>query len=161
MKQMIRDRVIFIVISCIALAGMIYWCSATAPAVTLKAEYRAELGTQAAASFSNFFEEAQEWYDSYPAGENFTISLTEDVQPMVDLISTSDDFWMACEGVTDEALLSEIGEYVSPMAAFIVNVPYALLSILEVSGTYEVDAGIWELVGNDLDTLMAYYQELN
>ena len=63
MKKTIRDRSMFTVIACIALAVCILAPNASVKQVKLAPEMETLVGEERTAAFYNFFEKVQVWYN--------------------------------------------------------------------------------------------------
>ena len=86
MKKIIRDRSIFVVLASIIMAGVMLFCSVRPMPVRLPVELRSIMGEQANTSFTVFFNELQDWYDSYEVTEEgVTLTMEMDYQPTAEV----------------------------------------------------------------------------
>ena len=98
MKKIIRDRSIFLVLASIIMAGVMFFCSVRVMPVRMPAEIRAVMGEEAATSFSVFFHELREWYDSYEVtAEGVTLTPDADYDAAIEVLSHSLPFLEAYE----------------------------------------------------------------
>ena len=161
MKKMIRDRSIFAVVAAVIMAAVMLFCSAQPAPVHLPAEARAILGQEADASFSRFFTELNDWYDSYPAsGEGVILMYDTDFAAMENVVLSSSAFLEAYDAVgfsENEEDLATVETACADMLGFLVNYLVVVFT-MEEYGFYPMEAAEWEALGQTIDDLTAIYQ---
>ena len=161
MKKMIRDRSIFAVVAAVIMAAVMLFCSAQPAPVHLPAEARAILGQEADASFSRFFTELNDWYDSCTVGEDgITLTLENDYEAMGEVVMAAAEFVEAYNTASyaesDETLMVLEADC-ADMLGFFVNYLVVVVT-LEQYGAYPMDAAQWTALGEAIDTLTTIYQ---
>lgn len=159
MKKIIRDRSIFVVLASIIMAGVMLFCSVRPAPVRLPTELRAIMGEQANTSFTVFFNELQNWYNSYEVTEEgVTLSLEKDYEPTADALFSIMDFLTACQEVTDEAEMQMVNTFSQPLMYFLTNF-ISILGYMEMLSYFPVTVEEWATFGESIDALTALYQD--
>lgn len=159
MKKMIRDRSIFVVLASIIMASVMLFCSMQPDSVRLPSEVRSILGPQADASFSAFFNELEDWYDSCEVtGDAVTLTAEEDFAVMVEVFDSITGYLTACGNITDEAEMELVGVFSQPLVYFLSEYTM-VLSYLEMFSAFSLPAEDWATFGESIDTMTALYRD--
>ena len=158
MNKIIRDRIVFAVVACIAMAAIIFYCNAQPKAAHLPQDLREMMGEEADASFSSYFTALQDWYDNQTVTENgVTFSDQAQFEEITQVLSTLVPFLVVYEQELSEAEFMQVQEYIRPM----LNFTMAYLSILEVmssGGSYPFSAAEWSELGTTISYMTDYYR---
>ena len=159
MKKIIRDRSIFVVLASIIMAGVMLFCSVRPMPVRLPTELRSIMGEQANTSFTVFFNELQDWYDSYEVTEEgVTLTMEMDYQPTAEVFFSIMDFLLACEGITDEEELKMVDTFSQPLMYFLTNY-ITILSYMEMISFFPLTAEEWASLGETITSMTALYRD--
>lgn len=158
MNKTIRDRSIFAVVACIAMAAIMFFYSTQPAPVRLPTDIRAIVGQEADASFSRFFTTLQDWYDNQtPTADGVMLSGQEQYDEMCRPIAALDAFVAAYEQIESEEDFMKVQEYIAPMLGFTLSYMSVLMEF-GMSGSYAFDAEQWPALGNTIQSMTDYYR---
>lgn len=160
MKKMIRDRSIFVVVACIALAASVLLTAVRVTPVHLAEDVRAMVSPEAEVAFTTFFEGIQTWYQETPAGEEgVTISQQGNYARLMDTIMTLEPFITDCEtaAMSDADSTARLVEYNGPLTSLLVVV-LNLSMVVNAEGSYTFPVDEWAAMGSLLEEVVGAYQ---
>lgn len=161
MKKAIRDRSIFTIVACIALAASVLLTTVRVTPVHLADDVSALVGAETEESFNAFFEGVQVWYQEVPAGaDGATISLNGNYAPLLDAVDALAPYIAACESkaMSDKSSVERLVSYNEPLTSLLVVI-LNLHMVLGAEGSYTFPADEWAAMGQLLDEVVAAYQE--
>lgn len=160
MKKAVRDRSIFTIIACIALAASMLLTTVRVTPVHMADDVSALVGAEAEESFNAFFEGVQSWYQEIPAGEDgVVISQQGNFASLMSVVATLGPFIAACEekAVETEENEARLLEYNGPLTSLLV-VMLNLANIVRAEGSYTFAAEEWARLGEVITNTVAAYQ---
>ena len=158
MKEMIRDRILFALISCVALAAAVVL--SIPGEVRLADDISEMLGPEATESFNTFFVELDAWYSSYPEeAQELGILLESDTDmlPLGDLIATLTAYQQADVSSLSEEQFARLNEYEAPLQEY-VGLLYTMLMYMSMTGSVEFSPEDWQMIGDTAYSLMDTYR---
>lgn len=157
MKKIIRDRSIFVVLASIIMAGVMFFCSVRVMPVRMPAEIRAVMGEEAATSFSLFFHEVREWYDSYEVTpEGVTLTREADYAPAIEVLAHALPFVEAYEAIADLEDLQMVNVYSETYLTFLSEY-MTFLMYMDMMGSFPMTVEEWGNLGSAIETLEGIY----
>ena len=158
MKKAILHRSVFAVVACIALAASILLTSVKVTPVVMAEDVKAMVGAEAEASFCQFHEDLQVWYQEMPVtGDGVTLTLEGGYASLLETISGLNPYVTACSAVTDEEGAARLNEYNEPISV-ILMVALNLMMNVSAEGEYTFTVEEWNEMGTIIDTLVSAYQ---
>ena len=158
MKKTIRDRSIFAVVACIAMAAIMFFYSTQPAPVRLPQDIRDIVGQEADQSFSLYFSTLQDWYDNQTVTDNgVAFSGQEQYDEMCRPIAALDGFFAAYEQIDNEEDFMKVQEYIAPMLGFTLSYMSVLMEYGS-TGSYAFDAEQWPALGNTIQSMADYYR---
>lgn len=159
MKKIIRDRIIFAVVACIAMAGIIFFCHTQQSApIHMPEEIRSIMGEEADASFSLYFSELENWYASQTlVNGTVTLSGQDQYDEMCRPLEALNPFLTACGQVTDMEAFAKVEEYLTPMSMFTL-IYFNAVEEFYFYGSYTFAAEDWSAMGTALQNMTDYYR---
>ena len=160
MKKAIRDRSIFTIIACIALAASVLLTTVRVTPVCLADDVRELVGAEAETAFNTFFEGVQTWYQEIPVGENgVTIAKDGNFDRMMDVVMTLEPFIMACEteAIASDDAEARLLEYNRPLTSLLM-VMLNLSVIVNSEGSYTFAPEEWARMGEVITEVVGSYQ---
>lgn len=158
MKKTIRDRSIFAVVACAAMAAIMFFYSTQPAPVRLPTDIRNIVGQEADASFSRYFTALQNWYDDQtPTADGVHFSGQEQYDEMCRPIAALDAFFAAYEQIESEEDFLKVQEYIAPMLGFTLSYMSVLMEF-GTTGSYTFDAEQWPALGNTIQSMADYYR---
>lgn len=159
MKKIIRDRSIFVVLASMIMAGVMLFCSVRPMPVRMPAELRSIMGEQASTSFTVFFNELQDWYDSYEVTEEgVTLTMETDYEPSAEVFFSIMDFLLAYQDITNETELKMVDTFSQPLMHFLTNY-ITMLSYLEMLSFFPMTAEEWASLGETITSTISLYRD--
>jgi hypothetical protein len=158
MKKRIIKRSVFMVVSCLMLFFSFIQTRPPVFPVAMASDVEEIMGQEASESFSAFLEELQVWYYDHKNPQNgVTLTMERDYEDISALFDAVTPFMSTDIDMTDEAIVTRIDEYTSPVI-------YIIMTMMEVATQLEQSPeGVsfapeeWYYLGSIIDEIVMIY----